>query len=343
MEFNDPRFSLGAHLLANSGYSRAPQGLSGIGQAITQWQGQQAELQNQALRQKIAEKQGQKIDSELKMAEQQFQQEQRRIKMLEGLAAQEGKRFSLANPSPSPEQRAGLTRMQLAASSGDVKGIGEAYKMMYKGQSPYGNSMTGRMYEIIDQVEAMRQQGQPVPPDMQRQYTIAQHDLNKPRMVQSPEGTMYSYTPGVPRFGQTSRASDQTSGASNMKEVFPSQNALNKQNALRTMNEVLDILDAAEAKGEEVTGVTGAAKRLFAPIARQGGYEISPMAENLQRKLQILQGVMGPLILNEKRLSESERERLNQIIGSVDWRTDQTSLREMLKEMAGFLGEQNGK
>ena len=102
--------------------------------------------------------------------------------------------------------------------------------------------------------------------------------------------------------------------------------------------------EAADA-GETVTGVVGMGKRLVGGIARQafGQGAISPASENLQRKLLTLQGQVGPILLNEKRLSETERERLRKIVGEVDAWTDETSLRESLKDLIRFLKQHGAK
>jgi hypothetical protein len=43
------------------------------------------------------------------------------------------------------------------------------------------------------------------------------------------------------------------------------------------------------------------------------------------------------MILNEKRLSETERERLKKIVGEVSAMTDEVDLRESLKSLVQFL------
>lgn len=107
--------------------------------------------------------------------------------------------------------------------------------------------------------------------------------------------------------------------------------------ASNTIQEIAQILTEAKREGDTVTGVVGTAKARFGGLGRQAGVDVSPRAAKLSRKLETLQGVMGPIILGEKRLSETERQRLNRIIGSVNIYTDEVDLRNAMIEMLDFL------
>jgi hypothetical protein len=104
---------------------------------------------------------------------------------------------------------------------------------------------------------------------------------------------------------------------------------------ISTIRKISELLN--DPGGETITGVVGTAKRFGGGLARQAGIPVSDRAERLQRLLETLQGQMGPIILNEKRLSETERARLERIVGNVSPTMDEQALRTALADLVDFI------
>jgi len=56
-----------------------------------------------------------------------------------------------------------------------------------------------------------------------------------------------------------------------------------------------------------------------------------------RQNLKKLQATLGPVILQEKRLSDTERERLMDIVGGLNSKTDEPVLRETLIDLVRSL------
>lgn len=202
-----------------------------------------------------------------------------------------------------------------------------------QGDSAFGSGLTGRAYETVARVEQLRRAGQQIPEDLGIQYTIAQHILQQPQLRAGQGGELMTVTPGLPAFA------GQEPTAPKVDTVRPPSSKESPQAALSAISDVAGILNEAQAEGDTVTGVVGTAKRLGGGLARQAGVPVSPRAERLSRSLERLKAIVGPSILQDTRLSDSERKRIEQIVGGVDPQTDDVALRESLADLTRILSK----
>ena len=112
---------------------------------------------------------------------------------------------------------------------------------------------------------------------------------------------------------------------------------------LGAINGIAGMLNQAAEEGDIVTGVVGTAKRFGGGLARQAGVPVSPRAESLSRALERLQAIAGPALLADSRLSDSERSRVEAIVGNIDLFTDDVALRQSLAELATIVQSLDGK
>ena len=184
---------------------------------------------------------------------------------------------------------------------------------------------------------------------------VARHVLNTKKYTRDDAGNIMSYVPGVPEGmgvapqqpapapGQgfqapmaaepLAAAPTSPRGLSLEKKATP----VDISPATNTIMGISELINDAAQAGETITGAAGTAKRLGGGVARQLRFPVSGRSEALHRKLTTLKGIVGPLILQEKRLSETERKRLDDIVGNVDAFTDDQALRESLQEVVRFL------
>ncbi len=241
----------------------------------------------------------------------------------------------------SPEREAQLGRIK--AAPGPKEGA--------DGKTPKGLSVP-EAYNALLEEKTYTDAGGKAPQGVSRRAAVARHILTQKRYTRDAEGNIMSYTPGIPQGygdgtpasaapalgttdgGQPASAAPSGRGLNLEKEAAPKIDIGPATSSIMAINELLK--EAAQA-GESITGAWGAAKSWGGGLARQGGLDISPRAANLQRRLLALQGQVGPMIMNEKRLSETERERLKKIVGEVSAMTDEIDLRESLKTLVEFL------
>ncbi len=204
--------------------------------------------------------------------------------------------------------------------------------------------MEGQAYNALLEYKAYVDAEQTPPPGLVNRARVAQHTLNKRRFFRDPEGNLLSYTPGIPEGFPTPGQRPGKKAQEGEKSAPPSTGGLRteieakpKVDVSLPVSTIRKISELLNAGGETITGVVGTAKRLGGGLARQAGIPVSERAERLQRLLETLQGQMGPIILNEKRLSETERERLERIVGKVSPTMDEQALRSALADLVDFI------
>lgn len=210
----------------------------------------------------------------------------------------------------------------------------------------FGTGLMGQAYNFLVQVETMRRNGQPIPQELQIKADAARSILSQPQLRTGPNGEMVSYTPGIPSFAGAQvqqPGASQVPGGGQIATIRTKEEDAKPDDALQAINDVADILNEAGAANETVTGVVGTAKRLGGGLARQAGMPVSPRAERLSRSLERLQAMVGPAILADSRLSDTERARVEQIVGTVSPQTDDVALRESLSDLARILSRISGK
>lgn len=244
-------------------------------------------------------------------------------------------------PSETEKLLAARDQAQASGNAAYVKAIDERLrKLTYiapqqqsQGDSAFGSGLTGRAYETVARVEQLRRAGKQIPEELGVRYTIAQHILQNPQLRSGPGGELMTVTPGLPAFA------GQEPTAPKVDTVRPPSSKESPQAALSAISDVAGILNEAQAEGDTVTGVVGTAKRLGGGLARQAGVPVSPRAERLSRSLERLKAIVGPSILQDTRLSDSERKRIEQIVGGVDPQTDDVALRESLADLTRILSK----
>jgi hypothetical protein len=212
------------------------------------------------------------------------------------------------------------------------------------GDDPFGTGMEGQAYNALLEYKAYVDAKQTPPPSLVNRARVAQHTLNKRRFFRDPEGNLLSYTPGIPegfptpgqRSGKKAQEGQESvlSPTGGLRTEIEAKPKVDVNLPVSTIRKISELLNAG---GETITGVVGTAKRLGGGLARQAGIPVSDRAERLQRLLETLQGQMGPIILNEKRLSETERERLERIVGNVSPTMDEQALRTALADLVDFI------
>ncbi len=212
-----------------------------------------------------------------------------------------------------------------------------------------GNSLVGNSLNILIGNQAKRMKGEELSTNEQLQDDAARHVLTKEQIVVGPEGQRMIFTPGIPQSLKESAAPTAkpggvatTPGGGTVtplleKPLLSAEDKRRLKSAKGLLFEIVQDLNQAKARGETITGVSGFLKRQGGGFARQAGVPISAASENLQRKLRTLQGILGPIILSEKRLSETERANLRQIIGEVSPGMDDKSLVNSLRQIADFM------
>ena len=222
-------------------------------------------------------------------------------------------------------------------------------------KSEFGQGMEGQAYDALMEYNAYLRNNEEPPKDVVAKARIAGHVLSRKRFFRDPEGNLMSYTPGVPEGFQVPDGASAPSPAPaepgaeaaaapphEIKEEIPKEAAARPESAMNTLGEISTLLTEAKKEGETVTGVQGWLKKKGGGFARQAGIPVSSRSERLSRLLETLQAQVGPLILNEKRLSETERARLSRIVGDVNPSMDDVALRESLLDILNFI-EQAGK
>ena len=222
---------------------------------------------------------------------------------------------------------------ELASFKSDLRSTESAQDS--QNRSAFGNSATGLAFDSLLNIKNMKDAGQEPSQEQMNQAIAAEHILNKPRIITAPNGDKAIFTPGVPAGFSVSGESTE----SKLETLVPDEELGKKRSeGFSIIGNVVDLLEEAKKANEQITGIIGTAKaRGGASIARQFGANVSTRAEELDRNLKKLQATLGPVILQEKRLSDTERERLMDIVGGLNSKTDEPVLRETLIDLVRSL------
>ncbi|KKL15745.1 hypothetical protein LCGC14_2502520 [marine sediment metagenome] len=204
----------------------------------------------------------------------------------------------------------------------------------------------GEAYNALLEEKAYQDAGETVPAGVAQRARVARHVLQTKQYRTTPAGDVVSSVPGVPTgFGAPSQAAPGQAAprpgpvaptvARGLTTEISAKPKVDVSLPVSTIRKISELLN--DPGGETITGVVGTAKRLGGGLARQAGIPVSERAERLQRLLETLQGQMGPIILNEKRLSETERARLERIVGNVSPTMDEHALRSALADLVDFI------
>lgn len=211
------------------------------------------------------------------------------------------------------------------------------------GATPKGLS-PGEAYNALLEYKSYVDAGETPPAGVTSRASAAAHVLETKQYRRDAQDRLVSFTPGVPEgFPVPGRGTpaEAGSGATKTRGLTVEQGKVDVRKALGTLQEISKLLMDPANKGgfNAITGVVGTAKRLSGGLARQalGEGAVSPAAANLQRLLLTLQAQVGPLILNEKKITDVERQRLNDIVGSVEPFMDDVELQDALVSLFDFI------
>lgn len=220
----------------------------------------------------------------------------------------------------------------------------------------FGKSQSALAMDAVIRARNAQRQGIPLSPEMRDQLAFARQILQAPRVIKGPQGQLMQVEPlGIPAqfesvFDETpeqqftrggvpvepvSRQSRE--GRFRVTEIKPGKDTFQKdlQTASNLASDIADIL--VEGRGElgGVTGVVGTAKAQFGGLARQAGVPVSGRAKSLRRKLETLKAVAAPHVLGEKgrTLSDMDRRRLDQIVGTLDALSDEQDIQDAVVEL----------
>lgn len=116
----------------------------------------------------------------------------------------------------------------------------------------------------------------------------------------------------------------------------------NLESAKTLMSDVRALIQSGEEDATPITGVPGAAKAKFGGLARQAGMPVSPKASLLRNKLETLKGIITPMLMNEKKVTDAERERIDRVVGNMDVWTDDVDIMSGMSELETFLDQHYG-
>lgn len=198
----------------------------------------------------------------------------------------------------------------------------------------------GESYNTLLELKSYLDAKQDPPQELVNRATAAAHILKTKRFIQTPEGTQ-SYVPGIPSGFPDPSAQPTPPSSAGAKPTLtmevPKVTQDRVTTAIKKVEEIADILNEARTAKENITGIEGWVKKEFGGYARQAGVPISPLASRLARNIELLKALAAPGILQESRLSNEERSRLDRIIGEVHPAMDELELRQALADVADLL------
>ena len=271
-----------------------------------------------------------------------------------------------APPQLSEKERTRQRHVQLrlAKRAGALDAAGkEELALLEADGSPFGASMAANMYSILVDAQAAKRRGESLSAGQRDQVSVALHYLQTPQPVRGANGEMQMLVPGVPQ-GMGNVLSDAGEAETLMMEPRTLEEAAERRDMDQLATSVglpggAKLVTVAEKDGDfgkqvsAVTqqisriaqtlnagasaGVRGVAKKILNPLARQAGIPADTGSEVLDRQLKTLQAIVGPIILQEKRISDTERARLKEIVGDLSVMTDELSIRESMGELLDII------
>lgn len=213
-----------------------------------------------------------------------------------------------------------------------------------KPDTPPQPAMTERLMARYLALEQKKASGQPLTATEEANRRLLGFQLSSLRAGQG--GAIESV--GPPQlFPQASSATPTGVGQSDVSSASPAtvttikegedKKAVDFSNERRILGNVIETLKEARSTGEIITGWRGALKAATGSVARDFGVPVSPLAEQLDARLETLAASLGPDLLNEKKITDQERKRLTKIVGDVSATTDELSLLNKLQDMDQFL------
>ncbi len=258
----------------------------------------------------------------------------------------------------SPNIAQSLTN--LGRSSQEIQSLNETQRHNIategKKSGQRGTSQDERLLGIMRNSQIKIEKGQALTKDEEIDTLHAQWILTQPTLKTSPDGKIYQVDkPPLPWTyqGQPGAANEPLGqaqpGAINqpagnditLKPITEKNSTIRLRKKIGTafssIENIIGFINESEKMGDTVTGIVGSAKAELGGLARQAGIDVSPRAGELKQKLELLQAQLVEPLLNEKKITDAERETIKRLVGDVSAAQDSISLRSKIKVLAEEL------
>lgn len=214
----------------------------------------------------------------------------------------------------------------------------------------FGASMQGRaLSDLLKYKEAL--DAGVMTPEIENRARVAAHVLQQKKFLRTPEGDLLETSPGIPEGFPVPGATRNPQAAANpvaeqlgtgptvSKAKVPEKSDRRVSMAIQAIDDATDLLNEAESAGETITGAVGQAKAVGAGMARQVGIPVSDRARQLRAKVEEIKALAAPAVLGEKgrTLSDTDRGRLDRLVGELDYGMDDVALRGAFLEVRKLL------
>ena len=260
----------------------------------------------------------------------------------------------------------------LSAKETEEKKLLESQLSDEDGTLDFGGSLIGKQHALLNNLRRIYRQTGSLTPEQQDAAKSAMHILRMPHQTKDANGNLVEIVPGVPPhlqelFAPTGTAPDESDLTLTRDDAMdlPNKESMtvsvsdtgsevitlsekdadwkgNIENALTHIKGAVDLLNGTGGKEKASAGFVGAVKSITNPIARQMGIPAESSTEQLKRKLALLSTVMAPIITNEKRITDTERTRVDKLVGQIGVLEDDIAIREILTEIVMFIQSKQG-
>ncbi|MFV2055409.1 MAG: hypothetical protein ACC707_03035 [Thiohalomonadales bacterium] len=246
---------------------------------------------------------------------------------------------SLTNLGRTPQEVQSLNEKQRHNIAAEGKTTGQR-----------GTSQDERLLGIMRDSQIKIGKGQSLTKDEEIDTLHAQWVLTQPTLKTSPDGKIYQVDkPPLPwtyqgQPGAANEAPQPNQPAGNditLKPITEKNTTIRLRKKIGTafssIESIIGFINESEKMGDTVTGIVGSAKAQLGGLARQAGIDVSPRAGELKQKLELLQAQLVEPLLNEKKITDAERETIKRLVGDVSAAQDSISLRSKIKVLAEEL------
>ena len=230
------------------------------------------------------------------------------------------------------------------------------------GDPRFGRSQSGLAMDIVVRARNKQRQGIPLTPEDRDNLAFARNVLNSPRVIQGPGGSLIQVEPvGIPAqlepvFDEAPEDLGRTRGGQAVERVSQQERtgqfkitqlrgatdiAKDFDTVLNISDEINTLLLEGRQEFGGITGAVGTAKAVGGGAARQLGIPVSGRAKSLKRKLETVKAIAAAHVLGEsgRTLSDQDRARLDQIVGTLDVLTDEQDIREALIDVVELMNK----
>lgn len=133
-----------------------------------------------------------------------------------------------------------------------------------------------------------------------------------------------------------SRASLTKSAAASGTKVADAQRLITS-----LKDNLLNAKDNGWVPGDDVSGIEGWAKGKFGGLLRQltgGVVDVGTGSVTQKQSYEYLGSLLVPILLNEKKVTDQDRERVERIVGNLKASSDNKEATQILNNLEGFIG-----